>query len=372
MEITISKRYLKIPVSYLGEVYHFKLSAGEGAEYSFDAAYAEKAADTVYYADLREFLGQTVSMTIDPPVLLKPEYCDQPEPVKEDPMRPMAHFSAPRGWMNDPNGLCCYEGTYHLFYQHNPYGRTWGNMHWGHAVSKDLFHWEHCQEALLSDGDGVIFSGSALIDYRNASGLKTGQNAPILFYYTRVGKTHDQCLAVSTDGGLTLTKYERPVLPAMTSENRDPKVIFDQARSRYLMALYMEESRYALFVSENLLDWRLLQEIELPGDNECPDIYPLQAEDGGEYWILSGAHDKYYVGIFDEEGYYSPVQEIGQLSYDSEGYAAQTYFYEKGKPVIRFTWDRSNIPGTSYNGSMCFPMEMGLVKRKGSYFADHK
>lgn len=147
--------------------------------------------------------------------------------------------------MNDPNGLCCYEGTYHLFYQHNPYGRTWGNMHWGHAVSKDLFHWEHCQEALLSDGDGVIFSGSALIDYRNASGLKKGQNAPILFYYTRVGKTHDQCLAVSTDGGLTLTKYERPVLPAMTSENRDPKVIFDQARSRYLMALYMEESRYS-------------------------------------------------------------------------------------------------------------------------------
>lgn len=214
--------------------------------------------------------------------------------------------------MNDPNGLCCYEGTYHLFYQHNPYGRTWGNMHWGHAVSKDLFHWEHCQEALLSDGDGVIFSGSALIDYRNASGLKTGQNAPILFYYTRVGKTHDQCLAVSTDGGLTLTKYE------------------------------------------------------------CPDIYPLQAEDGREYWILSGAHDKYYVGIFDEEGYYSPVQEIGQLSYDSEGYAAQTYFYEKGKPVIRFTWDRSNIPGTPYNGSMCFPMEMGLVKRKGSYFANHK
>lgn len=101
---------------------------------------------------------------------------------------------------------------------------------------------------------------------------------------------------------------------------------------------------------------------------DTPDVYPLRAEDGREYWILSGAHDKYYVGIFDEEGYYSPVQEIGQLSYDSEGYAAQTYFYEKEKPVIRFTWDRSNIPGTPYNGSMCFPMEMGLVKRDGTFY----
>lgn len=373
MEIMISKRYLKIPVSYSGKNVHFTFSEGKKVLYFFDASYTEGAYDTVYYADLRMLLGKKVRLTAvaesEEEMMPTLEFCDEPDKPDPDPLRPMVHFTAPSGWINDPNGLCYYEGTYHLFYQHNPFGRVWGNMHWGHAVSSDLLHWESCEEALLSDGDGVIYSGAALVDHDNVSGLKEGGEAPILFYYTRVGKVSDQCLAVSNDGGKTLKKYEgNPVIPYISADNRDPKPIYDEERKRYLMALYMEESTYALFESQNLLEWEMLQSFELPEDNECPDLYPLKAEDGNVYWILSGAHDRYEVGIFNEEGLYCPVQETGQLSYDSQSYAAQTFFYEKDRPVIRFGWDRSEIPDRPYAGAMCFPAQMGLKQIEGRYY----
>lgn len=373
MEIMINKRYLKVPVSYSGKMIHFTFSEDRKVLYFFDAAYAEGPYDTVYYADLRMLLGKKIQITAESEngdeVVPALEFCDGPDEPLQDPLRPMVHFTAPRGWINDPNGLCFYKGTYHLFYQHNPFGRVWGNMHWGHAVSPDLIHWENCEEALLSDGDGVIYSGAALVDYDNVSGLKEGTEAPVLFYYTRVGEVPDQCLAVSNDGGKTLKKYEgNPVIPYISKENRDPRPVYDEERKRYLMALYMEESAYALFESQNLLKWEMLQSFELPEDNECPDLYPLQAKDGNVYWIFSGAHDRYEVGIFNEEGLYCPVQETGRLSYDSQSYAAQTFFYEKDKPVIRFGWDRSEIPGRPYAGSMCYPAQMGLKRIEGKYY----
>ena len=369
MELYVEKRYLKIPVKFAGENRRFTLSENGAPVYAFDAAYAPDAPDAEYYADLRDYAGRTVAL--DAPENFVPVFCDAPAPLTpaQNALRPAVHFTAERGWINDPNGLCFYDGRYHLFYQHNPYGRLWGNMHWGHAVSPDLFHWTHREEALFSDMEGAMFSGSAVVDRENCAGLKRGSETPLLFFYTSAGKRSTQCLAYSTDGGETLVKYGgNPLLPELAGGNRDPKVVFDAERSRWLMALYFEGRNYGIFVSQDLLHWTLLQRFDLPGDDECPDLYPLTADDGRTLWIYSGAHDMYYVGEFDKKGLYQPIQAVGQLSYSSAAYAAQTYFYEPGKPVIRLAWNRSEIPGAPFNGSMCTPMEMTLRNIGGRYY----
>ena len=105
--------------------------------------------------------------------------------------RPYAHFTAKRGWINDPNGLVYYNGQYHMFFQHNPVDCKWENMHWGHAVSNDLIHWEEKDIVFYPDEDGTVFSGSAIVDWKNVTGLKQNENDVILIYYTCAGSTSE-------------------------------------------------------------------------------------------------------------------------------------------------------------------------------------
>ena len=142
--------------------------------------------------------------------------------------RPQFHFTPAQNWMNDPNGLVYYKGEYHLFYQHNPFGNTWGHMSWGHAVSRDLVHWQHLPVAIPEEGDEAIFSGSAVVDHKNTSGFGTRRNPPMVAIYTsaRPGD-QNQSLAYSTDRGRTWTKYAgNPVLDDADREFRDPKVFW--------------------------------------------------------------------------------------------------------------------------------------------------
>ena len=229
MEITVSKRFLRVPVKFDGTSHKFTFSENGTPVYKFDAVYTEENADAVYYADLRDYLGKTMTVTVEPECAFTPVFEDAMTPLtaEETVLRPQLHFTAERGWINDPNGLCFYGGQYHLFYQHNPYGRLWGNMHWGHAVSPDLLHWEYKEEAMFLDMDGAMFSGCAVVDHNNVSGLKEGDETPILFFYTCAGeKKSTQCLAYSTDGGKTLKKYDKnPLIDEIAPGNRDPKVI---------------------------------------------------------------------------------------------------------------------------------------------------
>ena len=262
MEITVSKRFLRVPVKFDGTSHKFTFSENGTPVYKFDAVYTEENADAVYYADLRDYLGKTMTVTVEPECAFTPVFEDAVTPLtaEEAVLRPQLHFTAERGWINDPNGLCFYGGQYHLFYQHNPYGRLWGNMHWGHAVSPDLLHWEYKEEAMFLDMDGAMFSGCAVVDHNNVSGLKEGDETPILFFYTCAGeKKSTQCLAYSTDGGKTLKKYDKnPLIDEIAPGNRDPKVIYDAKRARWLMALYFVERTYAIFTSQDLLHCRNL------------------------------------------------------------------------------------------------------------------
>ncbi len=240
------------------------------------------------------------------------------EPTYREPFRPQYHFTPAMNWMNDPNGLVFYKGEYHLFYQHNPFGDTWGHMSWGHAVSRDLVHWEHLPVAIREEGNEAIFSGSAVVDHRNTSGFGTRRNPPMVAVYTSAyPDDQKQSLAYSTDRGRTWTKYAgNPVLDDSDRDFRDPKVFWYEPEDEWRMVLAKSlQRKIAIYSSKDLKSWRHLSEFgpanAVAGIWECPDLFPL-AVDGDKRkrkWVMivslnpgsiaGGSGTQYFVGDFD-------------------------------------------------------------------------
>jgi len=237
--------------------------------------------------------------------------------------RPQFHFSPKEKWMNDPNGMVFYDGEYHLFYQYHPDSNVWGPMHWGHAVSTDLVHWEHLPIALYPDEHGLIFSGSAVIDWNNTSGFGINDQPPMIAIFSyhdmekeRIGDSdfQTQGIAYSNDKGRTWEKYENnPVIanPGVR-DFRDPKVFWHSESEQWVMAVSALD-HLMFYGSENLKDWKLLSEFgkdigSHDGVWECPDLFPLPYE-GGEKWVIlqnmnpgnpnGGSGLQYFVGHFD-------------------------------------------------------------------------
>jgi fructan beta-fructosidase len=217
--------------------------------------------------------------------------------------RPQFHFSPKEKWMNDPNGMVYYAGEYHLFYQYYPDSTVWGPMHWGHAISQDLLHWEHLPIALYPDSLGWIFSGSAVVDYQNTSGLGSKENPPLVAIYTyhydqlEKQKRNDfqyQALAYSIDKGRTWQKYaQNPVLknPGIR-DFRDPKVFWHNETRKWVMILAAQD-RVKLYNSPNLKDWAFLSDFgQASGAHggvwECPDLFtlPHPTEKGKHKWLM--------------------------------------------------------------------------------------
>lgn len=290
--------------------------------------------------------------------------------------RPLLHFSASFGWLNDPNGLYEYQGEFHLFYQHNPFGTGWGNMHWGHAKSSDLLHWEHLPEALFPDAEGTMYSGSAIVDKENRSGLKKGEHPPIFLFYTAAaghnkisaGKHFTLRQCISLDGGKTFEKTGRSLVPGIVYEDRDPKVVFVPEKDAFVMAYYYaapQSHEFVLMESKNLLDWQEFQRITLPGDWECPDLFPITLPDGAKKWIFTGACAVYRWGEF-REGRLCLSEETHSLTGYAPGreyYAGQVYDYwpEDGS-VRQVSWLRLPLAGEDYNMQMAVP-----AKIRGEY-----
>lgn len=282
--------------------------------------------------------------------------------------RPQFHFTARKGWLNDPNGLVYYKGQYHLFFQHNPMGNEWGNMTWGHAASKDMLRWQQLANAIEPDALGTIFSGSAVIDWNDTAGF--GKEAMVCIY-TAAGKPFTQSLAYSTDGGRTFKKYDKnPVLNNLSDGNRDPKVFWHEPTKKWVMVLYVDVKDDAkkniqtihFFSSPNLKEWTYLSRID--GFFECPDCFelPVDGDPAKTKWVAFAADGNYILGTFNGDKF---TKEAGKFKGDSGAnfYAAQTYSdipQADGRRIL-IGWMRGGkYPGMPFNQQMAFPSELTL------------
>jgi len=373
MEFFCDTKYIILPASHHARNKRIRFYIDNRLVYDLVAALDYDQPDYEFYLNVERFYGKHITISSEPDMDITVRKSDsgiEPEKAYIGKYRPLAHFTAKRGWLNDPNGLTYYNGKYLMFYQHNPVAVTWENMHWGYAVSDDLIHWHEKEIALYPDETGTMFSGSAVIDYKNLTGLKENDNDVILLFYTAAGSTSEtakdkpftQSLAYSADGGETFQKYKgNPLIDQLAGGNRDPKVIYHEPTGRYIMALYLDNHEYALFTSDNLLDWTLLQKLTLPEDAECPDFYPLPVDGNPDHvkWVFIGASDKYYIGSFDGTAFV-PETKLKALNYGNNSYAAQSWYDDHDSRRIRTSFATVVVPGMPFGSCMSIPQEMTL------------
>lgn len=294
--------------------------------------------------------------------------------------RPAIHFTPKIYWTNDPNGMVYLDGEYHLFYQYNPMGSVWGNMSWGHAVTKDLMHWEHLPVALTKDANGEIFSGSIVIDKNNTAGF--GKDAMVAVY-TSNGEKQSQSLAYSLDKGRTFIKYENnPVLGDNSKPDfRDPKVFWYSAGNKWIMSLATGQT-ITFYSSTNLKEWEKLSVFgngigSHGGVWECPDLIQMDY-DGQKKWVLlvsinpggpnGGSATQYFVGDFDGTTFTADNLPYPLwIDYGKDNYAGVTWNNVSDGRHLFIAW-MSNwqyagiVPTMTWRGGMTLPRELSLQK----------
>ncbi len=313
-------------------------------------------------------------------------------PLFQEKWRPQFHFTPADTWMNDPNGMVFYEGEYHLFYQNNPFGNRWGHMSWGHAVSRDLVHWEHLPLALAEEDGVMIFSGSAVVDWKNTSGFGIGGKPPLVAIYTghyTAKPLQNQHLAYSNDRGRTWTKFAgNPVLDLKMADFRDPKVRWHEPTSRWVMTVALpKEAKVHFYASPDLKQWSFVGEFGGAGATnglwECPDLFPLAVEGGGEKWALivninpggpaGGSGCQYFVGDFDGKRFVADPATHAQTAvplwadWGRDFYAAVSWSDIPKSDGRRLwlgwmsNWDYANdVPTLPWRSAMTVPRELAL------------
>ena len=303
-----------------------------------------------------------------------------------EPYRPQYHFTPSKNWMNDPNGLVHYAGEYHLFYQHNPDDTVWGPMHWGHAVSRDLVNWQHLPIALYPDEHGMIFSGSAVIDWNNTAGFDKEAMVAIFTHHSESAR-QSQSLAYSTDKGRTWTKYEgNPVLepPKNIKNFRDPKVFWygDAENGHWVMAV-TGGNVILFFSSPDLKTWESTGGFgfgygSTQGVWETPDLFQLPVDGGSETrWVLTvgvgdggpagGSGTQYFVGDFDGKSFTSdnPKDTILWADFGADFYAPQSWNEKPDDRRIWLGWMNNwryanLIPTSTWRSAFTLPRELSL------------
>ena len=313
--------------------------------------------------------------------------------VYAEPFRPQYHYSPPEKWMNDPNGLVYHQGIYHLFYQYYPEDIVWGPMHWGHASSTDMLHWENKPIALYPDENGLIFSGSAVIDHNNTSGLGTSDTPALVAVFTyhdmekeKAGGTdfQTQGIAYSLDNGERFEMYEgNPVLLNTEFRDfRDPKVFWNEEKSQWVMALVAGD-HLRLYRSENLLEWTYMSRFGAEqgahgGVWECPDLFELPVAGTDESkWVLlisinpgapnGGSGTQYFIGDFDGTTFTSDQEEARWLDWGTDNYAGVTYNDTPNGERIFIGWMSNwayarDTPTEVWRSAMTLPRTLSLAK----------
>jgi fructan beta-fructosidase len=361
-------RYLNLPVTDSAPETRIRVSSGSRVIDEFDIHLAEDEPDYYVFLNLELYQGEVIH--VDLPALPAEskgagliKVSDQitgSENLYKEPLRQQFHFSSRRGWNNDPNGLVFLDGEYHLYYQHNPYGWPWGNMHWGHAVSADLVHWKELPIAIYPAEYGDwAFSGSAVIDYVNLSGFQSGDNPVMVVSYTSTGR--GEVIAYSNDRGRTFSEYEGNQV--IEHKGRDPRLVWYSPGKHWVSAVYHEESDkkwIAFYSSPDLKEWNYQSKIE--GFYECPELFEIRVEGSSRTkWIIYGADGSYMIGDFNGKEF-MPESEKINFHHGDLFYASQTYSNipdEDGRR-IQVAWGRAESPGMPFNQCMLFPVSLSL------------
>lgn len=316
------------------------------------------------------------------------ELADTFDTANREKFRPIYHHTPAYGWMNDANGLVYKDGEYHLYFQYNPYGSKWGNMHWGHSVSKDLVHWTHEQPAIARDTMGHIFSGSCVVDHNNTAGF--GKDAIIAFYTSHKGlpgnhQRQQQCIAYSLDNGRTYTKYEgNPVVtPFDGLENfRDPKVFWYAPQNKWVMIVSADKNM-RFYESKDLKKWSYMSEWGAgygpqPNQFECPDFFEMAVDGNAQHkkWVMivninpgfvyGGSGTMYFVGQFDGHKFTCDTapNDVKWLDWGKDHYATVTYSNTPGRIIAMpwmSNWQYANLtPTQQFRSQNALPRELKL------------
>ena len=325
-----------------------------------------------------------------------------PQGFYMEPFRPQYHYTPEKNWMNDPNGMVFYEGEYHLFYQYNPAGDKWGHMSWGHAVSPDMVHWTHLPLALAEADNVMIFSGSAVVDWKNSSGFGKDGRPPLVAVYTgfrTTDRVQFQCIAYSNDKGRTWTKYSANLVIDINSMDfRDPKVQWHDATRRWIMTVSLSaEHKVRFYGSDNLKAWTLLSEFGPAGATggvwECPDLFELPLPGTNDKrWVLvvnmnpgsvaGGSGGQYFIGRFDGTQFVadrdslipprpgrSASESAHWFDYGPDYYAAVSWSDVPASDGRRLwlgwmsNWEYGgDVPTSPWRSAMSIPRELGLSR----------
>lgn len=372
-ELVQPRRFLHLPVKNGATKRRVKLHAAGETVREFEIELADSQPDFYVFLDLASLSGKPLRLIIDRlpndsralELISTADEIPHASELYREALRPQFHFSSRRGWLNDPNGLVFAAGEYHLFYQHNPYGWNWGNMHWGHAVSRDLVHWQELPIALYPRAFGDwAFSGSAVVDRENTAGFRLGEEEMLVLAYTSTDR--GECIAYSHDRGRTWTEYEGN--PVVRHRGRDPRLLWHAPSRRWIMAVYHEPEvdgqvlqTIAFYSSPNLKEWTYHSFIE--GFYECPDLFELAVADRPDerFWVLSAANGDYRLGHFDGQVFQPQTPKL-KGHHGNAFYAAQTFndIPEQDGRRIQIGWGTCPSPGMPFNQMMTFPTELTL------------
>jgi len=383
-EFLIEKQYLNFPVSYdEDDRVKLELVIDKKVVRTLDVFLPDSDPDFWVFLDISEFKGKKALLRTRRGkkkkglgLVYQSDEREYLKNVYKEKHRPQLHFSTIRGWINDPNGLVYYDGEYHLFFQHYPFGYYWGQPHWGHAVSTDLVHWKQLPDALYRHELGGIYSGSSVIDYKNSSGFKTGKTDVMVAFYTTTRLLNGreascQNIAYSNDKGRTWTDYKNnPVIGDRfkelgTHNARDPKVIWHEPTRKWVMVVF-ERIGHSIFTSDDLKKW------EYQSHNqtfwECPELFelPIDGNPANMKWVMYGVNGDYLIGDFDGRKF---TPELGMFTYlQGKFFAAQTFTNVPKQDGRRIQvgyveipgWVPIPDPGMPFNGLMSFPTELTL------------
>jgi fructan beta-fructosidase len=376
-EIAVTGKYLIFPVSNAGQRGRTTVYVGDKLVHNLDCDFPadEDSIDWWTYLNMEEFVGMTATVTANaaPEIMALFESNGEIrhlQPLYDEALRPQFHMSQMRGWNNDPNGMCYYDGKYHIFWQCNPAGRRWANMYWGHATSRDMVHWTEHDRALRPFGDSVenrhpaiavknCFSGSGHVDLENTAGWQTGEEKTIVLAFTDTGC--GEAIAYSTDGGKTFTYYEGN--PIIRHSGRDPKLLWYEPGRHWVIAVFDQNQEHgkniAIYTSKNLKQWELQSNI--PGYFECPEIFqlPVDGDVSETRWVIYGANAQYAVGKFDGKRF-TPEHEGKHRVHWGGYYASQCFSNPPDGRVVQMGWARIDMPDMPFNQTFSVPTNLTL------------